>query len=307
MAGLSARRVWQLVNRRALFVGLLLCSCVDDLNGLSSGSNAGDAGSGGASAGSASSDGGGASGASSGAGGTGVAGSAGAESGGHAGSVVMGDAGAAGEAVILPCVYYPDRDGDGYGDSSHALSSCSPPSGFVATGGDCNDADPEIHPDANESCDTIDNDCNSKTKDACPVGCTATVGPVSHLYMACAASKVTSAAAETACEAQHMKLTRIDDAAENTFVNGLELALPGAPTYIWIGGTDLAQVGTWRFPDNTIFWQASASVNGLYTDWNAGEPSEGKEHCLGMWADVAMWNDFDCVAAAVPGYVCERY
>jgi hypothetical protein len=49
----------------------------------------------------------------------------------------------------------PDADGDGY-------SVCA---------GDCNDADPAVHPGAFESCNGIDDDCNGATDDAVrPVG-----------------------------------------------------------------------------------------------------------------------------------------
>jgi hypothetical protein len=57
--------------------------------------------------------------------------------------------------------WYPDADGDGAGDESAPIASCAPPDGYVDVGGDCNDADPAINPDALEDClDGIDNDCD---------------------------------------------------------------------------------------------------------------------------------------------------
>jgi hypothetical protein len=42
----------------------------------------------------------------------------------------------------IPLLYYLDADGDGLGNSSMTLDSpCSPPAGYVAASGDCNDAD----------------------------------------------------------------------------------------------------------------------------------------------------------------------
>ncbi|MBW1879890.1 MAG: putative metal-binding motif-containing protein, partial [Deltaproteobacteria bacterium] len=58
--------------------------------------------------------------------------------------------------------YYPDGDGDGYGDESAlATSTCDgPPLGTVIDHTDCDDADPRSHPGADEiSDDGIDQDC----------------------------------------------------------------------------------------------------------------------------------------------------
>ena len=57
-----------------------------------------------------------------------------------------------------PLPFYTDADGDGYGDGYGA--ACALGSGFVLQGGDCDDSDPEIHPDATEICDEIDQDCD---------------------------------------------------------------------------------------------------------------------------------------------------
>ncbi|MEO1262984.1 MAG: MopE-related protein [Bacteroidota bacterium] len=57
--------------------------------------------------------------------------------------------------------YYPDNDGDGFGDSSsQPVNDCAPPAGFVANADDCNDNDVSINPLAMEICDSIDNDCD---------------------------------------------------------------------------------------------------------------------------------------------------
>ena len=67
-----------------------------------------------------------------------------------------------------PSTFYPDGDGDGYGDDSAMMMACAQPTGYIAMGGDCNDHDAAVHPGADEVCDGIDNDCNGKVDEADP-------------------------------------------------------------------------------------------------------------------------------------------
>lgn len=56
--------------------------------------------------------------------------------------------------------FFPDADGDGYGDPEGELIACSAPSGYVSTPGDCNDSESEQHPGWDEICDDgIENNC----------------------------------------------------------------------------------------------------------------------------------------------------
>jgi hypothetical protein len=54
------------------------------------------------------------------------------------------------DSTVGMAVYAPDADGDGYGDSAAATSSCDPVAGMVEDATDCNDADPSVHPGADE-------------------------------------------------------------------------------------------------------------------------------------------------------------
>ncbi|MCB9530358.1 MAG: hypothetical protein H6700_01165 [Myxococcales bacterium] len=59
--------------------------------------------------------------------------------------------------------WYFDRDGDRYGADDSATVACSSPGrDFVERGGDCDDTQAEINPDADEVCDGADNDCDGE-------------------------------------------------------------------------------------------------------------------------------------------------
>ena len=69
------------------------------------------------------------------------------------------------EGLTAPSVYFPDVDGDGYGDPTSPVVSESPPPGYVTNGGDCNDADSTVKPGAPERDDDIDHNCNGVADD----------------------------------------------------------------------------------------------------------------------------------------------
>ena len=89
-------------------------------------------------------------------------------------------------------------------------------------------------------------------------------------------------------------LTNITSQTENDFVNAL---LPGNG---WIGGSDAAVEGEWRFTDGPEagqqFWQgngAGTAVGGRYENWGGGEPNNsGGEDYVQMRTD-GLWNDLN--------------
>jgi hypothetical protein len=57
--------------------------------------------------------------------------------------------------------YYPDADGDGYGNKlAMAQSACAPVSGKVTNNTDCDDSRFGVHPGATEVCNGLDDNCN---------------------------------------------------------------------------------------------------------------------------------------------------
>ncbi|GEM_PF-1197887 len=66
------------------------------------------------------------------------------------------------QLTVVGCelfTYFEDGDDDGFGDTE--VQACSLPDGASEAGGDCDDEDDTIHPDAAEVCeDSIDQDCD---------------------------------------------------------------------------------------------------------------------------------------------------
>jgi hypothetical protein len=60
-------------------------------------------------------------------------------------------------------LWYRDADGDGYGDPDDTLLQIPQPEGYIARGGDCDDANGAVNPGALEVFDGVDNDCDGQT------------------------------------------------------------------------------------------------------------------------------------------------
>ncbi len=58
--------------------------------------------------------------------------------------------------------FYADTDGDGYGRDSGAIFACASFAGLALVGGDCNDGNSLIHPNALEICNAVDDDCSGE-------------------------------------------------------------------------------------------------------------------------------------------------
>jgi ELWxxDGT repeat protein len=62
----------------------------------------------------------------------------------------------------LKQTFYQDSDGDTYGNTTVSSEECFPPNGYVVDNTDCNDLSSSIHPDAIDTCNGIDDDCDGK-------------------------------------------------------------------------------------------------------------------------------------------------
>ena len=72
--------------------------------------------------------------------------------------------------IMGPSLWYADADGDGFGNPLTEVEACQSvlldlDEIYVSEGTDCDDDNPEVHPDIDEGCDGVDNDCNGEIDD----------------------------------------------------------------------------------------------------------------------------------------------
>ena len=58
--------------------------------------------------------------------------------------------------------FWPDVDGDRFGASGGVVEGCNAPEGYAASNTDCDDGDATINPQANETCNNKDDNCNNE-------------------------------------------------------------------------------------------------------------------------------------------------
>ena len=57
---------------------------------------------------------------------------------------------------------YADEDDDGHGDAAAPMTACGVPEGYTLDANDCDDTNPNVHPDALEMCNGVDDDCDGE-------------------------------------------------------------------------------------------------------------------------------------------------
>ncbi len=79
--------------------------------------------------------------------------------------------------TTVAVMYYPDLDGDTYGDADGGVASCTRPAGWLTNGDDCDDTSAAIKPGGTEVCDAADadEDCDGLVDDEDPT-VTGTIG-----------------------------------------------------------------------------------------------------------------------------------
>jgi len=111
--------------------------------------------------------------------------------------------------------------------------------------------------------------------------------------------------AQICCESENANLASITSEAINQYV--LEGMRTRNLSYIWIGGNDKDEEGTWKWVDGSPF---------EFTFWGFGEPNNfgGNEDCMvhgwPSWRNTDgwgpnMWNDYHC-KTNVKGLICGK-
>ena len=107
--------------------------------------------------------------------------------------------------------------------------------------------------------------------------------------------------ADATCKKNGAQLVKIDSAGENNFIKREFLT---EEEHYWIGLTDSAKEGDWKWTDGT-------GLTG-YTNWRSSEPNNASgEDCveikLGNYGKKyydAEWNDLDCSLHV--SFICEK-
>lgn len=137
--------------------------------------------------------------------------------------------------------FFPDEDGDGFGDLARGVEACTPPMGmarsYILDGQDCRDDDAGIRPGASEVCDGVDSDCDGQSDavDAdvvLPASCV-----VPGVVGACAAGRATRCNGSAPVCTQVVFPAAFDDPATGTV---LDEDCDGAEKVVYVrsGGAD---------------------------------------------------------------------
>jgi hypothetical protein len=141
----------------------------------------------------------------------------------------------------MTTTYYPDADGDGYGNPALPAQACDRPDGHVGNDLDCDDDHWNCYPNAPEYCDTLDNDCDGETDEEAVDAVTWYEDSDGDGY-GNGAVRITSCSqpdgyvdnfddCDDACATCHPGGTEVCDGADNDCINGIdEVGCSATPT-----------------------------------------------------------------------------
>lgn len=222
------------------------------------------------------------------------------------------------EGVTPQRPFFLDQDGDGYGAAT--TSACAAPPGYVATGGDCDDAAPGRNPAAPELCDGLDNNCNQVLDPAETVF--ADVGPAFPCAVPggkgiCATGVNICSGGERICDPSRQAEREVCDGLDNN-CDGRVDEQPdcGGPRQLFgpdtrVSAFYLAATGTLSVQCHTQNVGGGETISG--TSWSASGVSGHNYHVMavepvdgGTWdmsrLDAKLWLAFTSSTAGWGGF-----
>jgi hypothetical protein len=161
--------------------------------------------------------------------------------------------------------YFADVDGDGAGVEDQSVEACEPPDGFATNAGDCAPMNENVFPGASESCNGLDDDCDTAIDEG-------EIGPVgSPRTIASQDRRLVRVAADGAgywivyFEGQQPRLVQLDRTGEAT---GISVTWPDLP---FPGYVALSVADTPAGVRPVVAWPRASSVFAAAVDPDAPE------------------------------------
>ena len=191
-------------------------------------------------------------------------------------------------------MFYSDTDGDGYGiENGFETLRCAPNFHYTAlVAGDCDPNDDTIHPNASETNDGVDNNCDGLEA----AGYSSCSGEFfqGQYFLMCAYPN-TQANAEALCQQYgYDGLASILDQSENDVVQSLG---PFITNGVWLSASDIRL-------ENNFLWSTGANMQ--FSNWFGNHPNVNafQASCVTMDSN-GMWREVSCTESFV-GLTCEK-
>jgi hypothetical protein len=159
---------------------------------------------------------------------------------------------------------------------------------------DCDDTMPEVHPDARERCNGIDDNCDEAIdeNDICPCE---PMGTEDGFYAICEEEMAADEALDL-CRYAGMELVKLESLAEQNAL--ADLLNPFGISRWFIGLNDRDIEDEWVWSDGSEL---------IWSRWNSGEPNDwgDGEDCVEFRSTQDSWNDIACSQAHA--FVCEAF
>ena len=190
-------------------------------------------------------------------------------------------------------IFYSDTDGDGYGiENGLERLRCTPNFNYTAlVAGDCDPSDNSVHPNAPETNDGVDNNCDGLEAAGYPM-CTGELHQEDYFLMC--AYPYNQVSAESLCQQYgYDGLASIFSQSENDTVRNLSQFITNGT---WLSASDARS-------ENIFLWGTGTTMQ--FTNWFGNHPSVNsfQASCVTMDSN-GLWREVQCTQALV-SFTCE--